>query len=387
MSASAAAPFGAWSGPRNPKILLVGEAWGESEAMLRLPFVGAAGQELWRMLGQAAEGKIDLYEHQRALRAMRYGPAWVRSRTQWLEQSSIALTNVFNFQPPGNSLEPLLVKKTECGEGYTLPPLTRGNFVPRALLPELSRLFSEIGMAKPNLVVALGNTACWALLRATNIGSIRGTVAAGVAQQEYSGRNPKVLPTYHPAGVLRQWNWRPIVVADFIKAFRECQFPEIIRPQRQVKINPTQAEIIQFVEFCEATKPPLAIDIETGNGQIKTVGFAPSKTQALVIPFVDKSSSASYWPSLATELEVWNLVKRLLATPGEKIFQNGVYDLQYLMRMGLRASGPIQDTMLFHHSIFPEMLKGLGFLGSVYTQEASWKLMRRAKPDTEKRDE
>ena len=28
-------PFAAWAGPRNPRVLLVGEAWGESEAMTR----------------------------------------------------------------------------------------------------------------------------------------------------------------------------------------------------------------------------------------------------------------------------------------------------------------------------------------------------------------
>jgi len=32
--------------------------------------------------------------------------------------------------------------------------------------------------------------------------------------------------------------------------------------------------------------------------------------------------------------------------------------------------------MLAHHALQPESEKGLGFLGSVYTNEPSWKLMR-----------
>jgi hypothetical protein len=32
--------------------------------------------------------------------------------------------------------------------------------------------------------------------------------------------------------------------------------------------------------------------------------------------------------------------------------------------------------MLLHHAMQPEAPKGLEFLGSVYTNEASWKLMR-----------
>jgi hypothetical protein len=55
--------------------------------------------------------------------------------------------------------------------------------------------------------------------------------------------------------------------------------------------------------------------------------------------------------------------------------------------MGFQINNMLHDTMLLHHSLFPEMLKGLGFLGSVYTNEQSWKLMSRPKTDTEKRDE
>ena len=42
--------------------------------------------------------------------------------------------------------------------------------------------------------------------------------------------------------------------------------------------------------------------------------------------------------------------------------------------------------MLLHHSLFPELQKGLGFLGSIYTNEASWKLMR-GQDDSNKKDE
>jgi hypothetical protein len=44
------------------------------------------------------------------------------------------------------------------------------------------------------------------------------------------------------------------------------------------------------------------------------------------------------------------------------------------------------DTMLLHHSLQPESLKGLGFLGSLYCDEGPWKHMR-AKHETIKKDE
>ena len=81
----------------------------------------------------------------------------------------------------------------------------------------------------------------------------------------------------------------------------------------------------------------------------------------------------------------WNLVQALLASPVPKTFQNGLYDLSYLIRMGLVVKNCVDDTMLHHHALMPEMQKGLGFLGSVYTNEASWKLMRHN--ESNKRDE
>jgi hypothetical protein len=44
---------------------------------------------------------------------------------------------------------------------------------------------------------------------------------------------------------------------------------------------------------------------------------------------------------------------------------------------GIPTPAPAEDTMLLHHAMQPEMEKGLGFLASVYTDEASWKFMRK----------
>jgi uracil-DNA glycosylase len=41
-----------------PKILILGEAWGADEELQRIPFSGAAGYELNRMLSEAKIDKI-----------------------------------------------------------------------------------------------------------------------------------------------------------------------------------------------------------------------------------------------------------------------------------------------------------------------------------------
>lgn len=381
-------------------MLLVGEAWGEAEETCRQPFVGWSGQELWRMLGEAAP-EVAPDAHTSALHAQRYGHAWIRQREDWLSAASCALTNVFNIHPLANKLEYLCVGKSEGGGIAPSPslPILRQ---PRALylhsryLPELFRLRSEISLSKPNLIVALGATASWALLCATNIGSIRGTVAAsspiweaGNVQGEVGGEAeafPKILPTYHPAGVLRNYSWRPVVVADLVKAFREAQFPEICRPRREILVNPTKSEMTTWTAATLASPPPLlSCDIETKSGQITCIGFARSTSEAMVIPFVDLSAAnKSYWPALSDEVLAWECCKALLVSPScALVGQNFIYDLQYLTSLGLRPNALTHDTMLLHHSLHPEVRKGLGFLGSIYTNEASWKLMRKRKDENE----
>jgi DNA polymerase I-like protein with 3'-5' exonuclease and polymerase domains len=127
----------------------------------------------------------------------------------------------------------------------------------------------------------------------------------------------------------------------------------------------------------------LSVDIETKAGFITCIGFATSEARAMVVPFYSScpTNFGNVWSEAAQEERVWLQVWRLLGSSIPKVFQNGMYDLQYLMRMGLRVRACDEDTMLMHHAIYPEMDKGLGFLGSVYTNEPAWKLMRKHKGD------
>jgi uracil-DNA glycosylase len=374
-------PFSAYSGSRAPKMLLVGEAWGASEEIARKPFVGQSGIELFRMLGEAMPD-VEPGLHSEALRMTRYDLAWVKPREAWLEAAGIGMTNVLAFRPPDNKIEYLCGSKKDVGgEAYTHPPISQGKYLLPVYLSELPRLRFEVDSTRPNLVVCLGNTACWGLLQATNIGSIRGAVAK-------SEWGVKALPTYHPSGVLRNWSWRPIVVADLMKAWRESAYPEIHRPKRDILYNPTYEEVVQSIDMMIGRGWLTAWDTETAAGQIKCISFSQERGFALVIPFWDESRPDwNYWPSAAIEGDVWKQIARVFDSGIPMLAQNGMYDLQYIMRMGILPKTQAEDTMLLHHSLFPELQKSLGFLGSIYTGEASWKLMRRHRADTKKKDE
>jgi DNA polymerase I-like protein with 3'-5' exonuclease and polymerase domains len=86
-------------------------------------------------------------------------------------------------------------------------------------------------------------------------------------------------------------------------------------------------------------------------------------------------------------VKCWRIVRRILENPRTpKLFQNGMYDIAFLWRAyGIKTVNAAEDTMLLQHAIQPEALKGLGYLGSIYSDEGSWKHMRK-KDETIKRD-
>lgn len=334
------------------KIAIVGEAWGAEEEAQRVPFVGASGWHLNQMLEEAGIHRADCF-----------------------------LTNVFNLRPPGgNDVENLCTDKSD---GLVkLGPLKPGKYINAKYASELQRLQLELESICPNITIALGNTAAWAIIGQGGISKIRGTVINGSG----SYRKLKVLPTFHPAGILRDWSLRPVTVLDLAKAKRESEFPEIRRPERTVYIEPTLDDLEWYYENFITHARSLSFDIETSGEQITCIGFGIDKTSAICVPFRDVRQVTgphvgSYWPTKEAEMVAWQYVRRVLSLPVPKYGQNTLYDINFLWtRYGIPVVNYADDTMLLHHALQPESLKGLGFLGSVYTNEGSWKLMNRRDP-------
>lgn len=338
--------FAATSGPRNAKIALVAESWGQQEELTKQPLIGTTGQELNRMLLEAG-----------------------------IERAQCFASNVLALRPTDNKLEYLCMNKTGVGgKGYTRPALNMGKYLEPRFFPEIDRLKFELEEVRPNLVVALGALATWALLNSPKIGTIRGTTSESTL---VSGL--KVLGTYHPSAVYRNWSLRPIVVADLMKAKREAEYPEVRRPQRFILVRPSIPEMYQWWEQHGKGTKYLSVDIETTKGQIRNIGFASSRSHAINIPFI--VNDRSYWPTVNGEWAAWKFVQMVLDSPAIKLGQNFLYDLQYLIKLGLHVRNYREDTMLLHHALYPEMQKGLGFLGSIYSSEPAWKLLRNKKAD------
>jgi uracil-DNA glycosylase family 4 len=133
------------------RIMLIGEAPGRDEDEQGLPFVGRAGKLLDRML--AAIG---------------------------LDRSKVYITNVLNWRPPQNR-DPSPEEAAAC-------------------LPFLHR---HIELAEPQLLILLGAVSVRHVLGLTEgIMRVRGTWQ--LYQSVHLGRSIPVMPTLHPAFLLRQ---------------------------------------------------------------------------------------------------------------------------------------------------------------------------------------
>lgn len=364
------------TGPSDAKIALIGEAPGHEEEFAGIPFVGSSGQELKRMAAMAGIDITETYRtnvfHDRPP-SNKFHLEWCRSKTVVSEAYTDIRASLEKDYP-----------EIDWPERYTWGLITQGKYLLPQYLHEVFRLRREMEALKPNVAVALGGTALWALMSQGGISALRGTPMLSSLVPGL-----KVLPTYHPAYVQRVWADRITVIIDLMKAKRESLYPEIRRPSRKIWINPSIGDCYYFYHMFIARCKLLAFDTETANKQITCISFAPSPDIALVIPFVDKSKPGYNCYDKKLEIQYWKFVQMVLDTEIAKLAQNGLYDLQYLwVKHGISVRNYIEDTMLLHHSLFLELKKDLGFLGSVYTDEVSWKIMRtRNKDQVEKKDD
>lgn len=150
-------------GPRGAKLMLIGEAPGQQEALMGRPFVGKAGKNL------------DAYIEATGLR-----------------REEMYISNTVKFRPTKISPAGRTVNRTPTQEEIAM------------FLPFLKR---EIELVAPAVIVTLGNVPLKALAgdKAT-IGEMHGRpIQAG-------GR--MVFPMYHPASLIYNPSLKPVYAAD-----------------------------------------------------------------------------------------------------------------------------------------------------------------------------
>lgn len=330
-------------GPVGAKIMVVGEAPGEDDIKVGKPFVGASG-------GMLEE--------------------WLRGIG--VRREHCYLTHVAKYRPFGGEISSWIAhKRSDKTEEHVL---VNDWWVDPILAQGVEELKEEIARIKPNLIVALGNTALWALTGNTGIEQWRGSLC------KHEGY--KVIPTMHPIQVLRQYEWNPIVLEDFRRIKKHMEFPELPTVTENFIIRPSFASVMDFLS---KVGRKFSVDIETKAGEIDCIGIGTSNTDAICIPFM--CEKGSYW-SEDEETEIMYRLYQILTNPlAEIIGQNFAYDAAYIHRKWMYWPGCTWDTMIKHHSLIPSggailtetdkgkkggagaVKKNLGFLSSIYCEE------------------
>jgi DNA polymerase len=150
------------SGSASARLMFIGEAPGEEEDIHGLPFVGKAGQLLTKII-----------------------------EAMGLKRSDVYIANILKCRPPNNRA-PLPTEILECRENIR----------------------RQIEMIKPKVICTLGKFASQTLLKTeTPITALRGKF------QEYDGI--KVMPTFHPAYLLRNPQDKKLVWEDMRKILKQ----------------------------------------------------------------------------------------------------------------------------------------------------------------------
>jgi len=345
---------------RPSKILLVGDFPSDKEISSGTVFTSSAGELLTQILFMAG-----------------------------LTRADVAMTNVFTDRPDQGNLDArgITLKAFRSSIDKTLPPEvsipihgTKLVARPEYSVPALLRLQQEILSVNPNVIVALGNIALNALTGLVGIGKARGSL---YISSLVFGK--KVIPTYHPSALFKQFDNLPIAVLDIRKAILESSSAETKLIERNLYVAQTP-EDLEFVRKALIPADYLTFDIETKARQITCIGFCAEPTNIFVIPFWTKQSpDYSYWPP-ETEILAYKVVRDILQAGSIKIAQNGIYDIQYLASYGIKVNNYLHDTMILHHAMFPSLPKGLDFLGSLYANERAWKKLRPRKGEQKKEE-
>lgn len=318
-------------GPREANIAIVGEQPGKTEVIHGRPFVGPAGKELDECL-----------------------------RTAGIVRSECYITNVikdldrplkYYIDIPSSSSG--RVKISMAGQNY------------------IDELKHELKYVSPNVVIAAGGVALYALTERRGITKWRGSV---VESSLISGL--KVVPCFHPSTILPKppqhmgmYLNKHLISFDMKKALDESVSPDLVTPTPLIHTAPSFDDAVDWLNLIYESGLQGCIidfDIEVVNEELFCLSFCAVQTEAFVIPFA--SRDGDYWTP-EQESDVMKMVAAILEHPDISIRgQNLVFDISFMQaKYGITTNGDIHDTMIAQKITMADYPAGLDFIASMHT--------------------
>lgn len=259
------------------------------------------------------------------------------------------------------------------------------------LIREQPRLYRELATL-PNLrcIVACGAHSFASLtnFKYCNKIILNGEPETGIVSRRGSKYltpwGTKIVAALHPAFYVRgEFRYGPITQFDFNRAAKESQYPEIRTTPRNYYLKPRDLkEVLWYADILiqNPLSPYLSFDIETFQGKygtwfISCIGFSDHPKRAFCIPIMYRDRTP-YW-DISAESIIWRTIQQLLDLPGRiYVTQNGhAFDCWQLRKHRIATPHMANgfDTYTGHMLLAPDLPHDLGFLVSIYTEEAYYK--------------
>jgi uracil-DNA glycosylase family 4 len=292
--------------------LVVAEAPGAEEAAAGEPLVGGSGRLFDGLCSKAG-----------------------------VSRSSLTILNTIQCRPPNNvyplaadarsyiSQSDAAASVAQCFEKHVRPVLE-------------SRKWSRIDV--------LGDRALTAITGAHGIYNFRGFIT----ESKHAPGVENVVPTIHPAALMRDQSMFPVVISDLKKS--------LVQPPEYYNEYPSLSDLEDF------NYSTFAFDIENNRwtGEVYMVGLSGERFKALVVPFKG--------PYIAHLQRIFKAAKVVV---GHNVIG---HDIPHLEAQGIEfpAGLKVMDTMLMHHLVSPDLPHDLEFVASVYTNKKRWKHLAKA---------
>lgn len=308
------------SGPVNAKIVIIGEGPGETEVRKGLPFIGGAGKLLFECLAP-------------------YG----------ITRDNVYLSNVVKRQislsRKGN--EKHQVNRDELEKWIGLAKW------------ELGRLHDV------EIIFAMGGYALEVCASVFGVTNWRGSV---LDIRLPNGKMGKVVCTINPAYAQRELRFEPIFRQDCHKLsmVNRATFKQY---HIEALINPSYREALAHIRDLKRSRNPVSLDIEVINLETACIGLGNDGHRAMCINWRNESKNRF---TTREELDILLAINDLCESH-RIVAQNGNFDTYWMWYHDWLKATVWFDTLLSHHTLYPRLPHGLGFLTTQYTNHPFYK--------------
>jgi uracil-DNA glycosylase family 4 len=314
-------------GPLNATLAIVGEGPGETEVAKGRPFVGGSGRFLFDTL-----------------------------KAIGLDRTKLYTTNVVKRQI---SLSRVGDAKNVVHQGELDKWIEMLNWE-LARLPEL------------RTVLIMGGHALHALLGEGKITAWRGSVVRGAKLP--GNRLGDYVITINPAYAMREPKLEPVFVLDIRNKLARVLDGTFKEYKIETLINPSYGQAMTAIRDIKNAQAPTACDLESIAGETACIGFANDPHSSICINLRDGKDNRY---SLGQEVDILYAIQDLCDSHRRNdvpmIGQNAQFDTYWLRLKNWLCLSFSDDTMLQHHTLYPQLPHNLGFLTSQYTSHPYYK--------------